>query len=59
MATKKMLLAEVDPELAKTLKKRLIDGGLTYREWLENAIMDYLGGRGQTNSKTQATNGGT
>ncbi|MBU1222312.1 MAG: hypothetical protein KKA22_04035 [Gammaproteobacteria bacterium] len=32
------LLAQVDPELAKALRKRLIDEGITYKEWLIKQI---------------------
>jgi hypothetical protein len=32
------LLAQIDPELAKALKKRLIDQGITYKDWLIKQI---------------------
>ena len=38
----KVLLAEVDPALAKRFRKRLIDHGSTYRSWLENQIRNFL-----------------
>jgi hypothetical protein len=36
------LLAEVETSLIKELKKRLIDDGMTYRDWLERQIWSYL-----------------
>jgi len=36
------LLAEVESSLIKELKKRLIDEGMTYRDWLERQIAAYL-----------------
>lgn len=36
------LLAEVESSLIKELKKRLIDEGMTYRDWLERQIWTYL-----------------
>jgi hypothetical protein len=36
------MFAEVEPALAKRLKKRLIDDGKTYRRWLEEAMREYL-----------------
>lgn len=36
------LLAEVEKSLIKELKKKLIDEGMTYRDWLERQIWSYL-----------------
>jgi hypothetical protein len=36
------LLAEVEKSLIKELKKKLIDEGITYRDWLERQIWTYL-----------------
>ena len=36
------ILAELDTELIKKLKKQLIDDGLSYRAWLEQQIREYL-----------------
>ena len=36
------ILAELDAELIKKLKKKLIDDGLSYRAWLEQQIREYL-----------------
>lgn len=36
--THSTLLAQIPPELAKALKKRLIDQGITYKEWLIKQI---------------------
>ena len=36
------LLAEVEKSLIKELKKKLIDDGITYRDWLERQIWSYL-----------------
>lgn len=36
--THSTLLAQIPPELAKALKKRLIDSGTTYRAWLIKQI---------------------
>ncbi len=44
MARQSQLNAEVDPELAKALKIRLIQDDLTYRAWLERQIHEYLSG---------------
>lgn len=32
------LLAQIPPELAKALRKRLIDKGVTYKDWLIKQI---------------------
>ncbi len=39
---KKQLLVELNPELVKRLKKRLIDDELTYKAWVEQRIREYL-----------------
>ena len=39
---KKQLLVELDPEMVKRLKKRLIDDELTYKAWVEQRIREYL-----------------
>jgi hypothetical protein len=36
------ILAALDSELVKQLKKKLIDDGLSYRAWLERQILEYL-----------------
>ncbi len=36
------LLARVDPDAARRLKKALVDEGLTYRAWLEPRIREFL-----------------
>ncbi len=36
------ILAELDTELVKRLKKKLIDDDLSYRAWLERQILEYL-----------------
>lgn len=36
--THSTLLAQIPPELAKALKKRLIDKGITYKDWLIKQI---------------------
>ncbi len=45
MALRAQLLAEIDPDRIKALKKKLIDDELTYRAWLEQRIQEYLAGR--------------
>ncbi len=42
MTRQSQLNAEVDPELAKALKIRLIQDDLTYRAWLERQIREYV-----------------
>ncbi len=39
---KKQLLVELNPELVKRLKKRIIDDELTYKAWVEQRIREYL-----------------
>ncbi len=39
---RKQLLADLDPDLFKRLKKRLIDDELTYKAWVERRIREYL-----------------
>ncbi len=36
------ILAELDTELVKQLKKKLIDDDLSYRAWLESHVRKYL-----------------
>ncbi len=43
MSRRSQILAELDTELIKALKKKLIDDGLTYRAWLEQRVQEYLG----------------
>ena len=42
MARQVQLNAEIDAELAKALKIRLIQDDLTYRAWLERQIRKYV-----------------
>ncbi len=42
MARQVQLNAEIDVELAKSLKIRLIQDDLTYRAWLERQIREYV-----------------
>ena len=42
MSQRSRILAEIDTNLVKALKKRLIDDDLTYREWLDRQIRKYL-----------------
>ena len=53
MARQSQLNAEVDPELAKALKIRLIQDDLTYRAWLERQIREYLSGTEQPKTAKQ------
>ena len=44
MAKKRtQMLALIDPALAKALKIKLINQELTYRQWLESRICEYVG----------------
>ena len=42
MVKEAQLMAKIDPELAKRLKKALIDDDLTFRAWLIARIEEYL-----------------
>ena len=43
MLNEAQMLAKVDVDLAKALKKRLIDDDLTFKAWLIARIKEYIG----------------
>ena len=42
MPRRTQISAEVEPELYKALKKKLIDDGLTIRAWIEQQARSYV-----------------
>lgn len=50
------LNAEIDFKLATELKIQLLKNGVKYKQWLENAITEYLGGKSHTNHRREPTN---
>ena len=53
MSQRSQILAEIDTNLVKALKKRLIDDDLTYREWLDRQIRKYLADKPQQEDTRQ------
>ncbi len=53
MSQRSRILAEIDTNLVKSLKKRLIDDDLTYREWLDQRIREYLADKPQQEGTKQ------
>jgi hypothetical protein len=54
----KDMFAEVEPDLANELKKKLIDDGLNFRQWLELMIEVYLKFPGYVRKRVWFRDGG-
>ena len=50
----KQIIAEIDPILHKRLKVRLARDGCSYRQWLEDRIVEFLSGPNKGGSHVKA-----